>query len=177
MYSSFNLISKYNISSNTSQTLPYYESYSMLEQAIKKVSDYGRPLYLTVFGSHLYGTNTVSSDKDYKGLFLPSIKKLVLDEKVNSISLTTGENNSKDIIYLAATLNVPIGSKALYSNVKGWKKFANIQETEFTGVETIKQKSTPTSYYSISGEKRNNVHRGVNIIRMSDGTTRKVVVK
>ena len=51
----------------------------------------------------------------------------------------TGENYSKDIIYLAATLNVPIGSKALYSNVKGWKKFANIQETEFTGVETIKQ--------------------------------------
>ena len=89
----------------------------------------------------------------------------------------TGENYSKDIIYLAATLNVPIGSKALYSNVKGWKKFANIQETEFTGVETIKQKSTPTSYYSINGEELNNVHRGVNIIRMSDGTTRKVVVK
>ncbi len=89
----------------------------------------------------------------------------------------TGENYSKDIIYLAATLNVPKGSKNLYSNVKGWKKFANIQEVDFSGVETIKQKSTPTSYYSVSGEKLNNVHRGVNIIRMSDGTTRKVVVK
>ena len=89
----------------------------------------------------------------------------------------TGENYSSDIIYLAATLNVPIGRKNVYSNVKGWSKFANIQETEFTGVETIKQKSTPTSYYSVSGEKLNNVHHGVNIIRMSDGTTRKVVVK
>ena len=89
----------------------------------------------------------------------------------------TGEYYSKDVIYLTATLNVPIGSKALYSIVKGWSKFANIQETEFTGVETIKQKSTPTSYYSVSGEKLNNVHHGINIIRMSDGTTRKVVVK
>ena len=89
----------------------------------------------------------------------------------------TGENYSSDIIYLASTLNVPIGRKNVYSNVKGWSKFANIQETEFTGVETIKQKSTPTSYYSVSGEKLNNVHHGVNIIRMSDGTTRKVVVK
>ena len=44
----------------------------------------------------------------------------------------TGENYSKDIIYLAATLNVPIGSKALYSNVKGWKKFMNINEVDFT---------------------------------------------
>ena len=88
-----------------------------------------------------------------------------------------GENYSKDIIYLAATLNVPKGSKNLYSNVKGWKKFANIQEVDFSGVETIKQKSTPTSYYSVSGEKLNNVHHGINIIRMSDGTTRKVVVK
>ena len=89
----------------------------------------------------------------------------------------TGGNYSKDIIYLAATLNVPKGSKNLYSNVKGWKKFANIQEVDFSGVETIKQKSTPTSYYSVSGEKLNNVHHGINIIRMSDGTTRKVVVK
>ena len=89
----------------------------------------------------------------------------------------TGENYSSDIIYLASTLNVPIGRKNVYSNVKGWSKFANIQETEFTGVETIKQKSTPTSYYSVSGEKLNNVHHGINIIRMSDGTTRKVVVK
>ncbi len=96
---------------------------------------------------------------------------------IGSYAFSCGIKLSTVNVNLAATLNVPIGSKALYSNVKGWKKFANIQETEFTGVETIKQKSTPTSYYSISGEKRNNVHRGVNIIRMSDGTTRKVVVK
>ncbi len=94
-----------------------------------------------------------------------------------SVFKYTGENYSKDIIYLVATLKVPNGSKNLYSNVEGWKKFANIQEVDFSGVETIKQKSTPTSYYSVSGEKLNNVHRGVNIIRMSDGTTRKVVVK
>ena len=49
----------------------------------------------------------------------------------------TGENYSKDIIYLAATLNVPIGSKALYSNVKGWSKFANIHEVDFTPIHKL----------------------------------------
>ena len=49
----------------------------------------------------------------------------------------TGENYSKDIIYLAATLNVPIGSKALYSNVKGWKKFMNINEVDFTPIHKL----------------------------------------
>lgn len=68
----------------------------LFDKGLEKSKEFGIPLYLTVFGSHLYGTNTENSDKDYKGLFLPSIKKLVLDEKVNSISLTTGENNSKN---------------------------------------------------------------------------------
>ena len=129
---------------------------------------------------------TIGSGVTYIGSYAFScgIKLSIVNVNMNipieideSVLEFTGENYSKDIIYLAATLNVPIGRKNVYSNVKGWSKFANIQETEFTGVETIKQKSTPTSYYSVSGEKRNNVHRGVNIVRMSDGTTRKVVVK
>ena len=43
-----------------------------------------------------------------------------------------GDNYSSDIIYLTATLNVPIGSKNLYSNAKGWKNFVNINEVDFT---------------------------------------------
>lgn len=31
------------------------------------------------FGSHLYGTNTEDSDVDYKGVFLPSKKEILLD--------------------------------------------------------------------------------------------------
>ena len=34
-----------------------------------------------------------------------------------------------------------------------------------------------TDYYSIDGNRLTRPHRGVNIIRMSDGTKRKVVIK
>jgi hypothetical protein len=42
----------------------------------------------------------------------------------------TGYNYDKDIIYMAATLYVPRGRTAIYSNVQGWKKFMNKMETD-----------------------------------------------
>lgn len=56
----------------------------------------GTLLYLTVFGSHLYGTNSENSDKDYKGLFLPDEKMMLLGQKCDCISYTTGDNHSKN---------------------------------------------------------------------------------
>ena len=33
------------------------------------------------FGSHLYGTDTEDSDVDYKGVFLPAKKEILLNKK------------------------------------------------------------------------------------------------
>jgi len=46
-------------------------------------------LFKTIFGSQLYGTNTPNSDVDYKGVFLPNLKdvlvgKAKLDSSVNT---------------------------------------------------------------------------------------------
>lgn len=52
-------------------------------------------------GSHLFGTNTPSSDKDYKGVFLPTADQILLGSYSESISKTTGDavsKNSKDDI-------------------------------------------------------------------------------
>ena len=62
------------------------------------------------FGSHVYGTNTPSSDTDYKGVFLPSIEDCILQRvPKTSINTTTGEQNSKnsadDVDYENFTLN------------------------------------------------------------------------
>ena len=43
------------------------------------------PLVVTVHGSHLYGTSTPSSDRDYKGVHLPSGRELVLQRAENVI--------------------------------------------------------------------------------------------
>lgn len=46
-----------------------------------------------VFGSHLYGLNTVNSDKDYKGVFLPNIEDLYLCKAPKTYSFDTKKNS------------------------------------------------------------------------------------
>lgn len=56
-------------------------------------------LYLCVFGSHLYGTDTRNSDLDFKGIFLPSEESCVLGKPAKSINVSTGNavgKNTKD---------------------------------------------------------------------------------
>ena len=56
----------------------------------------------SVFGSHLYGTDTPESDKDYKGIFMPSKEEIFLGRIPKSISETTktgsvSKNTADDI--------------------------------------------------------------------------------
>jgi hypothetical protein len=51
------------------------------------------------FGSHLYGTDGPDSDLDFKGVFLPTVERLLLGERVKSINRSTGSGvvkNTKD---------------------------------------------------------------------------------
>jgi len=51
------------------------------------------------FGSHLYGTNTESSDLDYKGVYLPTKEEILLNEIPKCQSFSTGNHmirNSRD---------------------------------------------------------------------------------
>lgn len=47
-----------------------------------------------IFGSHLYGTNTPNSDKDYMGIFLPSQREILLGRIPKTISSNTKTNNN-----------------------------------------------------------------------------------
>ena len=53
------------------------------------------------FGSHLYGTNTEDSDADYKGVFLPTKKEILLNNipKCRNFSTSNGltKNNPNDL--------------------------------------------------------------------------------
>ena len=48
------------------------------------------------FGSHLYGTDTENSDIDYKGVFLPSRKEILLGNIPKCKSFTTGNYEDKN---------------------------------------------------------------------------------
>ena len=47
-----------------------------------------------VFGSHLYGTSTPESDKDFKGVFLPTREQLLLGKIPRSVNESTKKDNS-----------------------------------------------------------------------------------
>lgn len=51
-----------------------------------------------VFGSHLYGLNTPTSDKDYKGIFLPHPRDILLGKAPKTIDTSTGDKSSKNTV-------------------------------------------------------------------------------
>jgi hypothetical protein len=61
-----------------------------------------RIIYETVFGSHLYGTDTPKSDQDYKGIYMPSAKQILLgnysDSVVQKSKSDDKQKNSKNDI-------------------------------------------------------------------------------
>jgi len=46
-----------------------------------------------------------------------------------------------------------------------------------TGIQNANTENTQRAIYDLNGVNRQSLHRGLNIIRMADGTVRKVVVK
>jgi hypothetical protein len=47
-------------------------------------------------GSHLYGLNTELSDRDYRGVFLPTLKECVLQQVPKAITYSTSDKNLKN---------------------------------------------------------------------------------
>ena len=79
-----------------------------------------------------------------------------------------------------AKLHVPAGCKAAYAAAGGWKDFTQckgIYEDASTSISSVKSAvSTVEERYTLDG-RRTNGAKGINIIRMNDGTTKKVLVK
>lgn len=76
------------------------------------------------------------------------------------------------------TIHVPIGTLAQYKDADGWMDFANIVEDIASGIENPEiSMNSSFEIYTIDGMKINTLQKGINIIKMSNGTTRKVVIK
>ena len=57
-----------------------------------------KTLFNCIHGSHLYGLNTETSDKDYKGIFLPSFEDCCLLRVKQSQRNSTNNDNSKNTL-------------------------------------------------------------------------------
>ena len=53
-------------------------------------------IFLTRFGSHLYGTSTEQSDQDFKGVFIPTIEECILGKVPKQISFKSNKPTGKE---------------------------------------------------------------------------------
>ena len=91
-----------------------------------------------------------------------------------------GYGTFDDEIYSKAKLYVPKGKLADYQQAYGWSYFTSIEEYDYsTDITTLQQGKDVkiVDSYLLNGQKRNAIQRGLNIIRMSDGSTKKLMVK
>lgn len=74
------------------------------------------------------------------------------------------------------TLYVPQESLDAYKSAVQWKDFFNIT-TGIKDVPNTSSSATESARYSTDGTRIASPQKGINIIRMSDGTVKKVLVK
>uniref|UniRef100_A0AB33IQC1 Leucine-rich repeat domain-containing protein n=1 Tax=Prevotella sp. GTC17253 TaxID=3236793 RepID=A0AB33IQC1_9BACT len=83
--------------------------------------------------------------------------------------------------YTNTVLIVPNNTISKYMQTNGWKNFFDIQEMdeETTPIASaiLKEKKNIMGRYNASGLKLNSPQKGINIIKYSDGTTKKVIIK
>ena len=83
----------------------------------------------------------------------------------------------EQIVYDNAILYVPIGTAVKYSKIDGWKKFLWIEEGDPTDIKELTMENKKSIYYTINGLQNKTPKHGINIIKIGDGTTKKIIVK
>ena len=121
--------------------------------------------------------NSVTNLGDYAFAGCTNITKLTSCATTPPIC---GTQTLNDINKWDCTLVVPVGSKSAYQAADQWKEFFFIEESDVTAINRIyddKAEGRIEGIYDLNGRKLERLQRGMNIVRMSDGTTKKIVVK
>lgn len=126
--------------------------------------------------------------------YFPSLLKLTIGKGLTSLPyMDTGDNLSQIIVnattpissggfsnrtYLHTTLYVPQGCLDVYSTTEPWSNFLSIQEYDPTSLKSITaEKDVIDAVYLLNGRQVARLQKGINIIKLRDGRTRKINVK
>ena len=92
---------------------------------------------------------------------------------------TCGDNSFYGIDKQKCTLYVPKNSLEAYKAAYGWRDFYNMEEGDPTGISLPSSDGTDkvARRYDTNGHLMPTTFKGLNILKMGDGTTKKVWVK
>ncbi len=81
--------------------------------------------------------------------------------------------------YVNVVLSVPEGYKEVYQSAEGWKNFWTTEEVVISGIDSVVNSGevTEVARYTVSDQKITTPQKGINIVRYSDGTTRKILMQ
>ena len=84
----------------------------------------------------------------------------------------------------SATLHVPAASIEAYKKTNPWNEFGTIvplTDEELTGIDRLTmdngQSTTSEGVYDLNGRRRVQIQKGVNIVRQSNGSVKRIMVK
>ena len=113
----------------------------------------------------------------FVGADIPTVISLI-ENPFAIYGKTSGSKTFSQNTFNNATLYVPKGTIDKYKATEGWKDFVFKEEGNPTGVNVVENtKNNNTTIYDMNGVRLSESKKGINIIRMSNGTTKKVVVK
>ena len=108
--------------------------------------------------------------------YCESIKSIYLRSE-NVVTPTSGYH-FEEALYDTATLYVPTGTKGLYQGDPYWGQFKNIVEFSVTDIESVIDRidnSAIDRIYTLDGAAQRSVRDGLQILRMNDGKTKKII--
>jgi hypothetical protein len=102
----------------------------------------------------------------------------IKDVTVKAVEPPTCNANSFDAgVYTAATLHVPAASVDAYKAATAWGSFTTTDGSA-TAIQTVDaSNAVPLYYVNILGRMSKQPERGVNLVKMSDGSVKKIIVK
>ncbi len=93
--------------------------------------------------------------------------------------ISGNENIFDNDTYAGTTLYVQESAIAKCREIDPWKNFQNIEAHDFSGIGEVEAdtaaKATVAGYWNVQGVRADKPHRGLNLVRYSDGTVRKEV--
>ena len=100
--------------------------------------------------------------------------------KMSSLALTPpvcGSHALDDINKWNCTLSVPKGCISAYQQADQWKEFFFINDDASSVKSVATAVSKPLSIYNLNGHQQKDMQHGINLLKMQDGTTKKVLKK